>query len=147
MRQAGEWGLPESWDRFDRPKAANLPRDTCANRMDKRCFPCDHSLSSRLPSSFLPQRPVAFTQRQACERARGLGAEPVRHPGSGPSGIQTRWTQQDGDKNSKHLPKGWPGVWAAGRARMFPTHVGDVLASKSGSDPENPWKPPSAIPG
>lgn len=30
---------------------------------------------------------------------------------------------------------------------MFPTHVGEVLASKSRSDPENPWKPPSTIAG
>lgn len=53
MRQAGEWALPETW--FDRPKAANLPRDTCANRTNKRCFPCGHGLSSRLLVPFYPK--------------------------------------------------------------------------------------------
>lgn len=30
---------------------------------------------------------------------------------------------------------------------MFPTHVGEVLASKSRRDPEDPWAPPGTIPG
>lgn len=50
------------------------------------------------------------------------------------------------DMSSKQLPNSWPGVQAAGRAHMFPTHVGEMLASKGRSDPENPWKQPSTNP-
>lgn len=90
---------------------------------------------------------MAFPRSRVCRRASGSGAEPVRRPGPGPSGIQSRWTPKDENTHSKPPPRGWPGIRAAGRARMFPTHVGDALASKHGSGPENPWTLPSAIPG
>ena len=92
-----------------------------------------------MSNCFLPQRPSARPNPARRPEARGWGrGEPVKHQGLGLFSIQTRWTQGDGDKNSKQLPNGWLGIWAAGRAGVLPTPLGDVLASKSRSDPENP---------
>lgn len=44
---------------------------------------------------------------EPARRPEGQGAEPVRRPGSGPSGIQARWTQQDADQDPKPRPTGW----------------------------------------
>lgn len=114
----------EAW--FDRLRPANLSRESCATWCRQEML------------SVQPNRP------KPAERVRRPEAEPVRCQGSSPCGIQTRWAQKDVDKNSKQLPKGWLGVWVGDRAHLFPTCAGDVLASKSGSDPETPWKPLSA---
>lgn len=81
---------------------------------------------------------------EPARRPEGQGAEPVRRPGSGPSGIQARWTQQDGDQDPKPCLRagGLPGS-------RHSTHVSctcpGCASSRSRSGPETPWKPPSAI--
>lgn len=73
------------------------------------------------------------SNRPKPSRGPKAGAEPVRHQGSGLSAIQTRGTEQDGDKNSKQLLE-FLDIQATGRTRVFPIHVNEALASKSGSD-------------
>lgn len=123
------------------PKAANLPRKPAWTR-DASCV---HASFSRLPNCFLPRRPWPSNRAESA-KGQGAQAEPVRRPGSGPSCSQTRWTSKMGIKIPSHFLR----VGRASgqhRARVFPPHAGDVLVSKSGSDPENPWKPPSTTPG
>lgn len=133
MRQAGGWvGTPEGiW--FDRLRCANLSSKSCV----QGCVLWDQvSTSCLIP--FYPRGLQIDPILLEGQKVGDGGGKPVKHQGLGLFSIKTRWTQWDGDKSSKQLPNGWLGIWAAGRAGMFPIPVGDVLASKSGSDPENP---------
>lgn len=106
---------------------------------------CVATLLPRVP--LIPFYPKGVWPSHRAEPARRPeGAEPVRRPGSGASGIQTRWTQQDGDQDPKQLPTGWRA--SGGRhGTHVPCTCRRCASSKSGSDPEkNPWNPPSAGP-